>query len=185
MKKLISLVIPGVANWNQGGLMLQKATVERENFDRWLYDSKGPATPREKLIERLNAWVEVAAREDRLDDPQVARLRLAGKGDIERFLEQVELKRREFETQRTTFKEGFQALRNLGPLSKRYKNGPFEGGSMFAKTLCKIQSEKGLPPHLPTVPPAGSSEPSRNPAGRATGRVGAKQGAPLRAFTGR
>ncbi|QEH38385.1 hypothetical protein OJF2_69860 [Aquisphaera giovannonii] len=157
--RTLSLVIPGRAGGNRAGpIRIQDAILNPENFDRWLFDAEDAATPRARLLARLDAWVEAAARENGLDGTQAARLRLAGKGDIARFLDEVEEKRKEFDARRGTFREGYAALRDLGPMTKRYEEGPFGGGSLFAKTLGKIQAEAGLPRRFLGVPPAAATK---------------------------
>ncbi len=125
----------------QGRLDINDAIVEPENFDRWIFDRDRPDAVEEKLREKLELRIEAAAREHRLSRSEKARLRLAGKGDIKRFHELVEQRRKEFESQRKSFKEGRAALRQLLPLSRTYKEGPFSDGSLFAKTLTKIHRE--------------------------------------------
>ena len=78
----------------------------------------------------------------KLTDPQVAKLRLAGRGDIKRFFDEVRNRRDEFEIARKTFNSGLAALRRLDELSPSYREGPFGSGSLFAKTLQKINSDR-------------------------------------------
>jgi hypothetical protein len=43
--------------------------------------------------------------------------------------------------ERKTFRTGLNALRRLGELSPIYRDGPFGSGSLFAKTLFKINDD--------------------------------------------
>jgi hypothetical protein len=122
---------------------IRTAVVQRENFDRWLFaDERSDEERRRHLNDILLARIEVAARGKKLTDPQRAKLRIAGKGDIKRFFDQVEERRSAFETDRRTYKTGLAALRRLDPLSQIYKQGPFGEGSLFAKTLQRIDDDR-------------------------------------------
>jgi hypothetical protein len=70
------------------------------------------------------------------------KLRIAGRGDIKRFFDQVETQKRAFEIARRHFKTGVAALRGLDSLSRLYQEGPFGDGSLFAKTLKKIKKDE-------------------------------------------
>jgi hypothetical protein len=122
-------------------LDLSTAVVERENFDRWVFvDGRSEPERRKYLEEVLRTKVEFAAVLHDLTAAQRAKLRLAGMGDIKRFFDQVEDRRSAFEIERRTFKTGYPALQRLVPLSQVYQEGPFEDGSLFAKTLQKIDA---------------------------------------------
>jgi hypothetical protein len=127
---------------------INTAVVERENFDAWLFDDGGQdERARWRRLETiLLARVEEAARENELTGAERAKLRAAGKGDIKRFFDQVEDRRRDFEVDRRTFRKGLAALRGLEPLSQIYGDGPFGDGSLFAKTLRKINDDRKAGP---------------------------------------
>jgi hypothetical protein len=123
---------------------LNSAVVRRENFDLWLFEGAGDEAARGRHLERLlQARVDAATREHRLTRAQRAKLRLAGRGDIKRFFDQVEDRRREFETARRVYRNGLAALRSLEPLTQVFHDGPFGDGSLFAKTLQRINDEQG------------------------------------------
>jgi hypothetical protein len=117
--------------------------LERENFDRWLFDDRSQdAAARLRHLDRiLQAKTEIAAQEHKLTERHRLKLRLAGRGDIKRFFDHVETRKRAFEIARGQFKTGVAALRGLDPLSRLYQEGPFGDGSLFAKTLHKIKLE--------------------------------------------
>ncbi len=124
-------------------LDLNSMVVERENFDRWVFvDGRSEEERRRYLEEILRSRVEVAAVLHDLTAAQRAKLRLAGMGDIKRFFDQVEDRRTAFEVERRTFKTGYPALQRLVELSQIYQEGPFEGGSLFAKTLGRIDADR-------------------------------------------
>jgi hypothetical protein len=119
--------------------------VARENFDRWLFDDDtGDEVSRGRHLERLlQTRVDAATREHKLTPAQRAKLHLAGRGDIKRFFDQVEDRRREFETERRVYRNGLAALRRLEPLGQVFRDGPFGDSSLFAKTLQRINDEQG------------------------------------------
>lgn len=120
-------------------LDVKTAMIEPENFDRWLFEDEVSERGRYRHLEDiLKAKIEDAAREHTLTEPRQAKLRLAGKGDIKRFFDEVEGKRSDFEKDRQTFRAGLAALRRLDPLARIYQDGPFGSGSLFAKTLRRI-----------------------------------------------
>ena len=71
---------------------------------------------------------------------QRAKLRLAGRGDIKRFFDVVQNRRNAFEIARKDFQSGLWALQRLDAVAKNYREGPFRAGSLFAKTLQKIDN---------------------------------------------
>ncbi|WP_165233975.1 hypothetical protein [Aquisphaera insulae] len=127
-----------------GRLRLADARIDEQAFDTWVYGNKPTATPELELKDKLRLRVGSAAVQYWLTEGQREKLRLAGKGDIKRFLEQADLRRAEFERKRRVFKEGREVLQGLSPLVKAYKDGPFGAGSMYAKTLEKMKRENAL-----------------------------------------
>jgi hypothetical protein len=122
---------------------IMASVVEPENFDRWLFaDEQSEADRRRHLDEILQTKVKSATLAHHLTESQRAKLRLAGRGDIKRFFDQVEGTRREFDKDRQSFRTGFAALQRLEPLTQVYRGGPFGDGSLFAKTLSKITDDQ-------------------------------------------
>ena len=120
-------------------LNINSAVVESENFDRWLFDDEQSESSRQRhLDEILQARIKAATREHKLTAAQRAKLRLAGRGDIKRFFDEVADKRSTFEIERQSYRTGRVALQRLVPLSQIYQEGPFGDGSLFAKTLQRI-----------------------------------------------
>jgi hypothetical protein len=123
-------------------LDLDTMTVERANFDRWLFaDEQSESEHWKHLDKMLRAKVEDAGQEHKLTFRQRAKLRLAGRGDIKRFFDRVEESRIDFEAQRQSFRTGHPALLRLEPLARNYNVGPFGDGSLFAKTFRKINDD--------------------------------------------
>jgi hypothetical protein len=119
------------------------SVVDPENFDRWVFDDEQSEADRFRhLDDILQSKVDTAAKAHKLTDAQRAKLRLAGRGDIKRFLDQVEERRQDFEKERHNFRTGFAALQRLNPLAQIYREGAFGDGSLFAKTLSRINNEQ-------------------------------------------
>ena len=78
----------------------------------------------------------------KLTDSQRTKLRLAGRGDIKCLFDQVEDRRRDFEKDGHNFRAGLAALQRLDPLTQVYREGPFGDGSLFSKTLFKINDDQ-------------------------------------------
>jgi hypothetical protein len=122
---------------------IDSMVVQRENFDRWLFaDGRSEGERRKYLEEILRSKVEVAAVLHDLTAAQRAKLRLAGRGDIKRFFDRVDDRRSAFESERRTFKTGYPALQRLVELSQLYEEGPFGDGSLYLKTLQKIDADR-------------------------------------------
>jgi hypothetical protein len=117
--------------------------VDAENFDRWIFaDEQSEADRRRRLDDILQMKVNAATKAHNLTESQRAKLRLAGRGDIKRFFDRVEDRRREFEKDRQSFRTGFAALQRLEPLTQVYRDGAFDDGTLFAKTLSKINDDQ-------------------------------------------
>src|SRR5437763_1756686 len=68
-----------------------------DNFDQWVFQQeRSPAKARERLDASLALQVDYVDRACRLDDAQKKKLRLAGRGDIQRFFDRYETVKRKF-----------------------------------------------------------------------------------------
>jgi hypothetical protein len=124
-------------------IRIESMALDRDNFDRWLFSLELSERARqEHLKEILDAKIGLAASAHALTDRQRAKLRLAGRGDIKRFFDEVQKRRDLFEIDRKDFRTGLAALRRLDELSPIYREGPFGAGSLFAKTLHKINNDR-------------------------------------------
>lgn len=125
-----------------GRININNAVVEPESFDHWLFGDEPSERARQRhLNELLRIKIEALAARHRLNGAQREKLRLAGRGDIKRFFDQVEERRRAFEKERQNFRSGLAALRRLDAMVQIYHDGPFGDGSLFAKMLRRIDDE--------------------------------------------
>jgi hypothetical protein len=122
--------------------MLDAVAIGRENFDAWLFPPGYTERERWKhLDEILQDRVEAEVRRHKLSRTQRAKLQLAGRGDIKRFFDRVEDRRRAFEFERKRYRTGVDALQRLNDLSHLYDVGPFGDDSLFAKILVRINQD--------------------------------------------
>jgi hypothetical protein len=116
--------------------------VAEENFDRWLFEGVDTEEHRRAHLGRiLSVRVDQASMTYRLTPAQAGKLRLAGRGDIKRFFDAAEERRRAFDRARTDVKAGVRSLQDLAPLIADFREGPFGSESIYSKTLVKILRE--------------------------------------------
>ncbi len=116
-----------------------KFVLAASNFDRWMYGNMAtPETRREWLDSTLTARLMQVERRHGLTPGQVEKLRLAARGDMKRLLDRIEAKRPGYLEARMDVQEGSKYLRDLAPLYTAFERGPYEDGSLFAKTLAGL-----------------------------------------------
>jgi len=114
-----------------------------EQFDQWVFG--GPRNSRagsSKLDSLLTLQVDDVARMCTLSEAQKKKLLLAGRGDIKRFFDKVEEKRKKFakvKNDQTKFNEIYQ---ELVPLQAALNSGLFGAGSIYSKTIRRVLSEE-------------------------------------------
>jgi hypothetical protein len=108
-----------------------------DQFDQWVFG--GPmnsgAARRNKLESLLTLQVDDVGRVCKLSELQRRKLILAGKGDIKRFLDKVDEKRKKFEKVKSDQNKVGEIYQELQPLQVTLNSGLFNEGSIFAKTL--------------------------------------------------
>ena len=124
------------------GFDLNEFVLERNNFDRWIFgDGFDEDGRRIRLQTVLSERIDRVMKDHDINKAQLQKLRLAGSGDIKRYLDRVQARRPEFEEARKNFNTGLALLQELEPLSTEFQEGPFGNDSFFAKTLKKIESD--------------------------------------------
>jgi hypothetical protein len=123
----------------------RRFVVAEETFDRWLFGSTGDAESGraylETLLQRKLNDVNLVRE---LTPVQRKKLVLAGRGDIKRLFDRIEEERKEFRLVRTDSDRCGRFLQELQPLRVTIRQGPFEFGSIFAKTLKKMLDDGQL-----------------------------------------
>ncbi len=119
-----------------------KFVVARQTFDTYIFGSTGDLDSwRAHLESILTRKIAEIDRQRRLDPDQKTKLVLAGRGDIKRLFDRIEVERKQFEALRTDLRACQRFLRELPPLGRIMPQGPFDAESLFAKTLKKILEE--------------------------------------------
>ncbi|MGB2608454.1 MAG: hypothetical protein WBC80_05730 [Isosphaeraceae bacterium] len=114
-----------------------------DQFDQWVFGGpRNSRAGRDKLDSLLTLQVDDVARMCALSEAQKKKLLLAGRGDIKRFFDKVEEKRKKFakvKNDQTKFNEIYQ---ELVPLQAALNSGLFGDGSIYSKTIRRVLSEE-------------------------------------------
>jgi hypothetical protein len=115
--------------------------LKKECFDLWMYGDLAVEKRTVWLLAALSAKV-VSVRDRGLSAAEEEKLILAGRGDIKHFFDRVEAQRPGFEAVRKDLVEGQAFLQTIQPLSIEFQLGLFDFGSLFSKTLRKIERDR-------------------------------------------
>ena len=111
------------------------------NFDQWVFPGCANAeVGRQRLETQLKLYLAEIDRSCQLDDSQRERLRLAARGDLQRFLEQVETLRRKFEPIKNDEDKMNQIWQELQPIQARQARGLTGPDALLTKVLPKTIS---------------------------------------------
>lgn len=136
---------PGIA---AAAVQQPQFMVDDAYFDRLAFGAQsGGRTVRGRLEDMLRLQVDEIDRDCRLNPAQRAKLELAGRGDIARFFEQVDAKRREFQAARTDRLKIVELNREIQPIQQRMQGGIFGEGSLFAKVAAKALDPEQVARH--------------------------------------
>jgi hypothetical protein len=120
-------------------------TISDSVFAHWVFGMEDSRDARRRLKEVLASRVNEAGTTYRITPAQRRKLELAGKGDIQRFFDNVAAKREELDRLGTDeHKTRRFVLTELIPLRGKIRQGPFGEGSLFAKTLNKMLNDGQL-----------------------------------------
>ncbi len=118
---------------------------DEDSFDDWAFGGEhGEKRFRDQLDTLLQSKLQVVDRVFQLTEQQRRKVKLAGRGDIKHLLEMVNDSRREFERAGLDIRRLPELQKQLRLVDLRVSNGPFEAGSILAKTLRKMFDEKAL-----------------------------------------
>ena len=117
-----------------------------DSFDDWAFGGK---EGEKRFRNQLDTLLQTKGPKEveqifRLTEPQRRKLKLAGRGDIQRLLEMVDDARKEFQLARLNIRRLTELQKDLRLVELRVSDGLFEMGSLFAKTLRKMIDEKQL-----------------------------------------
>jgi hypothetical protein len=114
-----------------------------DQFDQWVFGGpRNSRAGRNKLDSLLTLQIDDVARNFTLTEDQKKKLLLAGRGDIKRFLELVEEKRRKFDRVKQDQNKIGEIYQELLPLQMALNSGLFGAGSLYAKTVRRVLSEE-------------------------------------------
>jgi hypothetical protein len=109
-----------------------------EQFDQWVFGGgKNLATVRASTDSLLTMQIEEIDRACGLTEAQKQKLRLAGKGDLKRFFDVYDEKKRKFQTLKSDQNRINEVFQEIQPLQASIASGLFGEGSIFAKTVGK------------------------------------------------
>ena len=107
-----------------------------EQFEQLVFQQYGNAlTARARLKESLELYTEDVDRACGLSDAQKQKLRLAGRGDIERFFRAYEVVKKKFQTIKNDQQKVNQIFQDISPLQAQMMSGLFDRDSLLQKCL--------------------------------------------------
>jgi len=126
-----------------GAAMAAQPVFADENFDQWLFNNNRNADgARAQFNAQLKLKIESVASICGASPVQKQKLQLAGRGDIVRFFEQVEVSRKKFQSLKHDQNRINEVFNDIRPLQARIALGLFGPGSLFDKTLRTTLNEK-------------------------------------------
>lgn len=118
---------------------------DEDSFDDWAFGGEqGEKRFRDQLDTILETKLQVVDRVFQLTESQRRKLKLAGRGDIKHLLDMVDGSRQEFQRACLDARRLPELQKRLRLIELRVSDGPFEAGSILAKTLRKMADEKEL-----------------------------------------
>jgi hypothetical protein len=121
---------------------VQQFVMADENFDQWIFGARNAATGRSRLDSLLALQIEDVDRTCGLTESQKKKLLLAGRGDLKRFFDRIEDKRKKFQLVKNDQNKVNEVIQEIQPLQLTLNSGPFGEGSIFFKTLEKTLDEE-------------------------------------------
>lgn len=118
---------------------IQRAFVyTEEHFNQWVFNNQGNADSVHNRYESLLALkIDFVDKAVGLTEVQKKKLLLAGRGDIKRFFDRVDEKRRRFLSVKRDQNNINEIFQEIQPLQVEMQGEHFGDGSFFAKTLAR------------------------------------------------
>ena len=114
----------------------QQFMIGEENFNAWVFgNSRDPNTAKTKLETQFKLQVDEISRVAKLSDAQKKKLELAARGDMKRFFDLVEDKRRSFQLVKNDQNKFNEFYQELHPLQLKINAGLYDDDSFYAKTV--------------------------------------------------
>lgn len=118
-----------------GGFQAVAFEVPEETFDQWVFGGKTASQVTKRLNSLLTLQVDSVERACGLSDSQKDKLQLAGRGDMKRFFDSVEEKRKKFLEVRRDQNRFNNIWQEIQPLQMKFNAGLFDEKSLFYKVL--------------------------------------------------
>lgn len=110
--------------------------VQENQFEQWVFQNlQTVAAARSKLEQSLTLQTEDVDQACRLSEAQKKKLQLAGRGDMKRFFDRVEVVRQKFLLVRKDQQRFNDIWQDIQPLQTEFNDGLFGDDSIFRKTL--------------------------------------------------
>ncbi|HUG68252.1 MAG TPA: hypothetical protein VMM76_10905 [Pirellulaceae bacterium] len=116
--------------------------VAESHFDQWLFGSQSSDHGLKRIESLLSLKVAAINRVCDLTEDQVAKLELAGQGDIKRFSDDVAVVRAKFMKVRRNRNAINNIFQEIQPLQARLHAGLFEQTSFFQKVLKRLLTDE-------------------------------------------
>lgn len=114
----------------------QQFMIGEENFNAWVFgNARDPNTAKTKLETQFKLQVDEISRVAKLSEAQKKKLELAARGDMKRFFDLVEDKRRSFQLVKNDQNKFNQFYQELRPLQTKLNAGLYDDDSFYAKTV--------------------------------------------------
>ncbi|KAA5540413.1 hypothetical protein FYK55_20580 [Roseiconus nitratireducens] len=149
MSRRSLLTIAWCVVWMAIPAQAQNLQIGMDQFDRWIFQGlNGNQKPEDMLESRMYMEIERLELSTSLTEQQRAKMRLAGQGDIKRFMDDVQQARRDFldladNLNQNNLNEAYQLAL---PLQKRLNQGLFSDESLLKKvargTINKAQADE-------------------------------------------
>jgi hypothetical protein len=119
--------------------------IQEDQFDAWIFQNvRNSTVARTQLIKSLRLHADDVDRGCALSEDQRKKLHLAGRGDINRFFEQVEIERQKFLLVRKDPKKFNEIWQDIQPLQLNFQAGLHGENSLFQKTLRNMLATEQL-----------------------------------------
>jgi len=126
-----------------GVVAQQRFVVNDATFDQWMFNQLGNAQKAtEKFHTSLNVQIDSIAAACELAPEQKQKLLLAGRGDIHRFFDQVEVCRKKFDKVKTDQNRINEIWQDIQPLQMVATAGLFDEKSLFQKVVKRTLNEE-------------------------------------------
>ncbi len=125
-----------------GNVVFQPVYTE-EVFNQWVFGNGRDFTQSRKRIDAsLDLQMANLGQACDLTDVQKRKLRLAGEGDVKRFMDRYEKARQKFRIVKNDQQKIGEVFQEIQPLQQSLRTGIYGDGSLFSKTISKTLNKE-------------------------------------------